>query len=87
MKILITNSFYPPFHIGGACVHSKYLAEALVEQGHKVYVLTSIDAYNLKRREKRIVDSDNGVIVHRLKSPLGKLEPIFNYTFETQKYT
>ena len=86
-KILITSSFYPPHHFGGDAVHAKQLAEALAKEGHKVQVFTSMDAYNLKRKEKRSIQNDNGVIVHRIKSPLGIFEPILNYTFGTQNYT
>jgi glycosyltransferase involved in cell wall biosynthesis len=87
MKILITTSFYPPYHIGGACTHCKYLAEALVKEGHEVHVLASLDAYYFKRGyEKKIVEG-NGVKIHWMQSPLGRLEPIFNYTFGTQPYT
>lgn len=86
-KILMTTSFYPPYHVGGDAIHVKYLAEALVKEGHEVHVLFSIDAYNFKRKEKKEVTNWNGVKVHILKSPLGKLEPVLNYCFGSQRYT
>ncbi len=86
MKILMTTSFYPPYHIGGDAVHVKYLAEALAKKGHEVHVLHSMDAYNLKKNEKK-TPKKSRVIVHTLKSPLGKLEPILNYCIGTQTNT
>jgi glycosyltransferase involved in cell wall biosynthesis len=90
-KILFTTSFYPPYHIGGDAVHVKYLAEALAEKGHEVHVLHSMDAFNFKTKIKNLpikkTKEKSNVIVHTLQSPLGKLEPIFNYCFGTQKYT
>lgn len=87
MKILFTTSFYPPYYIGGACVHVKNLAEALVKEGHEVHVMFSMDAYNLKRGKEKKIENWNGVKVHILRSPLRKLEPILNFWFGTQKYT
>mgnify|MGYP001582572751 CR=1 FL=1 len=86
MKILLTTSFYPPHHIGGDAMHVKYLAEALAEKGHAVHVLYSLDAYNFKKKEKKVLKKSK-VTVHALKSPLGTLEPILNYCFGTQRYT
>src|SRR3989338_8401070 len=86
MKILLTTSFYPPFHIGGDAVHVQYLAEALVKEGNEVHVLHSMDAYRLKKKDKK-ERKESKVIVHTLQSSLGKLEPILNYMFGTQKYT
>ena len=86
MKILMTTSFYPPFHIGGDAIHVKYLAEELVRMGHEVHVLHSMDAYNFKRKENK-TPQKSSVIVHTMKSPIGKLEPILNYSFGTQRYT
>src|SRR3989344_6602223 len=79
MKILITNSFYPPYHVGGDATHCKYLAEALVQEGHEVHVIFSYDAYALKKAYGQKEENWNGVKVHKIKSPLKKLEPILNY--------
>ena len=90
-KILMITSFYPPYHVGGDATHVKYLSESLVKQGHEVHVMYSIDAYNLKKGEKTIKEeneeNENFPIIHKLKSPIGRFEPIFNYTFGTQYYT
>lgn len=88
MKILFTTSFFPPYHVGGDATHVKYLAEALAKEGHDVHVMFSIDAYKLKRKEQpEMPKSWNDVKVHIIEAPSGKLEPIFNYIFGTQKYT
>jgi glycosyltransferase involved in cell wall biosynthesis len=87
MRFLFTTSFYPPFHVGGACTHVKYLAEALAERGHEVHVLYSKDAYRFKRSEKRRPEPEGKVILHELNSPLGRLEPVLNFTFGTRKHT
>lgn len=82
----MTTSFYPPHHIGGDAVHVKYLAESLYRSGSDVQVMHSIDSYRLKGYHPK--KSDNGEIkTHELRSPLGILEPILNYTLGTQRYT
>jgi glycosyltransferase involved in cell wall biosynthesis len=87
VRFLFTTSFYPPYHVGGACTHVKYLAEALAEKGHEVHVLYSKDAYRFKRKGDRPKDRPGKVILHELNSPLGRMEPILNFTFGTQSHT
>jgi len=81
MKILMVSSFYPPYHVGGACMHVYYLANALAEKGHEVHVLYSQDAYFLKRKKKPNGKYPNhkNVILHALKTPIGKFSPLFTY--------
>jgi glycosyltransferase involved in cell wall biosynthesis len=94
-KILMTTSFYPPYHVGGDATHVKYLAEGLVKKGHEVHILHSIDAYNLKNRNKTgrktfhndNESKENDVMLHTLKSPIGRFEPVFNYIFGAQRHT
>src|SRR3989344_3167598 len=87
MRFLFTSSFYPPYHIGGADTHVKYFAEKLAAKGHDVHVFFSLDAFRFKRPyEKKEVDY-KGVTVHAAESPLGRMEPILNYTFRTQQAT
>lgn len=88
MKILFTTSFYPPYHIGGDAMHVKYLAEALAKEGHDVHILHSIDAYEFKRGKKEeLIPTVPNITMHSLRSPLGRLEPVLNYIFGTQKHT
>lgn len=46
MKILIVNSLYPPYVIGGAEISSQKLAEELAKAGHEVAVLATGEADN-----------------------------------------
>lgn len=83
-KILMVTSFYPPYHVGGACTHVYYLANELAKRGHEVHVLYSKDAYYLKRKHKpnsnNYVNHKN-VHLHELKTPWGKFSPIYTYIF------
>ena len=87
---LMTTSFYPPYHLGGACLHVKYLAQELAKRGNEVHVMHSLDAYRLKRSGKissnQKVDYD-GVHVHTIVSPIKKLDPLMAYTFGSSFYT
>ncbi|MFH0876168.1 MAG: glycosyltransferase family 4 protein [archaeon] len=88
MKILLTTSFYPPYHIGGDAVHVKYLAEGLAKRGHNVHVMFSVDAYKFKKKGNfNGIENLNNVTFHPLSSPLGKFEPILNYSLTTMPYT
>ncbi len=87
MKILMTTSFYPPYHVGGADTLVKYFAEALVKEGHEVHVLFSMDAFKFKRPYVKKKEEYNGVHVHALNSPLGNLEPVLNYSVSTMPST
>lgn len=67
-KLLLSTSFYPPYHVGGDAIHVKYLAEELVKRGHEVHVLHSLDAYKVKRKsvpEKAELDE---VYTHTIKT-------------------
>jgi len=86
LKILMTSSFYPPYHVGGACVHVKYLAEQLARRGHEVHVMHSLDAYRIKRGKHLPVQKERdhtNVYIHTLESPLKKLDPLIVYTLGT----
>lgn len=88
-RFLFTTSFYPPYHVGGDAVHVKYLAEELAREGHEVHVLHSLDAYRLKRKNflflKQEPEPEN-VFVHRIESPLKKLDPLMAYVFGRSFY-
>ncbi|BEO36786.1 glycosyl transferase [Serratia marcescens] len=55
MNILMVNTLYAPYAVGGAEVSVQLLAEELVKSGHKVRVLT---LHNEKKRKKELL---NGV--------------------------
>jgi glycosyltransferase involved in cell wall biosynthesis len=83
LTFLFTTSFYPPYHVGGACVHVKYLAEELARRGHEVHVMHSLDAYKLKRgNHLPACDEEDctSVSVHTIESPFKKLDPLMVYT-------
>jgi glycosyltransferase involved in cell wall biosynthesis len=60
MKILLISTLYPPHVIGGAEKAASRLAEAFVNRGHQVVVVT------LHPGSKEIIDNRNGVRVYRL---------------------
>ena len=61
MKILLINYEYPPIG-GGAATASRYLAEALVQQGNEVAVLTA--AF----RDRVGFEKEKGVSVYRVRA-------------------
>ena len=71
MKIMIFNSLYYPYRIGGAEVSVQLLAEEFAKQGHKVRVIT------LHEHEKRKVKMINDVEVIYL--PLKNIYWPFDY--------
>jgi glycosyltransferase involved in cell wall biosynthesis len=77
--IVMTSTFYPPYHIGGDAMHVKYLAEALVQNGHEVHVLHSIDAYRLKKGVRRRAMEETAVNIHQVETAVGRLSPALAY--------
>jgi glycosyltransferase involved in cell wall biosynthesis len=70
LRFILTSSFYPPYHIGGAELHVNYLAQELVKRGHEVHVLHSVDAYRVKRGKEQFEAKQDGVLVHPIETPL-----------------
>jgi hypothetical protein len=53
------------------------LARALVSEGHHVEVVHCEDAYRLQGSEQVAMQTEqDGVVVHRLRSPFGMLSPL-----------
>ncbi len=86
MKFLMTSTFYPPLHIGGDAMYVKYLAEALVKSGHEVHILHSADAYYIKRGYKEMKREDDGIHVHTIRTPMGKMRTAWGYAFGRNNY-
>lgn len=89
LTFLLTTSFYPPYHVGGACVHVKYLAEELARRGHEIHVMHSLDAYRVKRGDRLPMSSlcdYKNLNIHTLEAPLKKLDPLMIYTTGTSFY-
>ncbi len=83
-SILMISSFYPPYHVGGACIHVYHLANALAELGHEVHIVYSMDCYYLKKGNmipKGIYPNNENVILHPIKSPSSVIAPIAAHTF------
>lgn len=78
LKFVMLTTFYPPYHLGGACLHVYDLSNELAKRGHEVHIIHSIDAYYLNRREppKGNYPNHERVFLHPLKSKLGKAAPL-----------
>ena len=73
LTFVMTSSFYPPYHIGGACIFVKNLSEELARMGHEVHVLHSLDAYGVKKKSYRATEEQGiqqgAVRTHVVKTP------------------
>lgn len=77
MRFCMITTFYPPYHFGGCGIYVRALSRALVAQGHEVEVMHCIDAYRTKYKDAMPDEGpDEGIVVHRLKSPFGFLSPL-----------
>ena len=82
-KILMVTSFYPPYHVGGACTHVYNLANELAKRGHEIHIIFSKDAYYLKRKHEPIANdykNHENIHLHDVKTPFGKISPLYSYT-------
>ncbi|MDD1770719.1 MAG: glycosyltransferase [Methanomassiliicoccales archaeon] len=68
LKIVMTSTFFPPYHLGGDAIHVKLLKEELEARGHEVHVVHNLDAYRLKGGKKEATRQEN---VHPLRSTFG----------------
>ena len=78
-RIIMTSTFYPPFHLGGDAVHVRYLAEELARRGHEVHVLHSLDAFSLKARGVHPELTSTDVMTHPVGTALGPLSATLTY--------
>lgn len=77
MRFCMATTFYPPYHFGGDATFVQALARALVARGHHVEVVHCEDAYRLRGKEQPAAQVEqDGVVVHRLRSPFGMLSPL-----------
>lgn len=83
--IVMTSTFYPPFHLGGDAVHVKYLAEELVRRGHEVHVLHSMDAYDLKTKGGRPKPTRSDVSTHAVETRMGSSSAAMSYLTGTNR--
>lgn len=85
----MVTTFYPPYHAGGCGIHVYQLSNLLAQEGHRVEVIHCIDSFYIKQREKRGGEFPHhkNVLVHSVKSGLGKLSPVTNYLFGYPLFT
>jgi len=77
MRFCMVTTFYPPYHYGGDATFVRGLSCALVERGHEVEVVHCEDAYRAVGGSPRVPSgAEDGVIVHRLRTPFGRLSPL-----------
>ncbi|HBQ2197552.1 TPA: glycosyl transferase, partial [Klebsiella pneumoniae] len=60
MKIMMFNTLYYPFKVGGAEVSVKLLAESLVKKGHEVQV---VSITNENQRKERLIEGVTSVCI------------------------
>lgn len=77
-RIVMTSTFYPPYHLGGDATHVKMLKEQLEARGHEVHVVHSLDAYRLKQGEIADgIEAPPGV--HPIEGRWGKWSAVGTY--------
>jgi glycosyltransferase involved in cell wall biosynthesis len=78
MRACMVTTFYPPYSFGGDATYVRGLARGLVARGWEVEVIHCLDAYQLlhKGPAPSETELDDGILVHRLTSPLGPLSPL-----------
>ena len=77
MRFCMVTTFYPPYHFGGDALFVQALGRALVARGHHVEVVHCEDAFRLQGREQSAGGGEqDGVLVHRIRSPFGMLSPL-----------
>lgn len=75
LRFAMITTFYPPYHFGGDGQAVRRLVHALARRGHLVDVIHDVDAYRMlgKGKEPAPLDEPEGVRIHGLRSPLGRL--------------
>lgn len=79
MRFCMVSTFYPPFHAGGDAIYLQALAGALRRAGHEVEVVHCEDAFRIHGTPgaEPVPQRDDGIVVHRLRHPLGLLSPLY----------
>ena len=76
-RIVMTSTFYPPYHLGGDATHVKALKAELEKVGHEVHVLHSLDAFSLKKGSVGAIKPAPGV--HAVEGGMGKWSAVATY--------
>lgn len=77
-RIVMTSTFFPPFHLGGDATHVRMLRDELARRGHEVHVLHSLDAYMLKRGGE-LPSAAPDALVRGVRGPFGKWSAVGTY--------
>ena len=79
MRFCMVTTFYPPFHTGGDAIFVQTLARALQRAGHNIDVVHCEDAFRICNADvpEAQQGGDDGIVVHRLRHPLGPLSPLY----------
>lgn len=78
MTFCMLTTFFGPHSFGGDAAFVDRLSRALARHGHEVHVIYCQDAFEISRGEQppRSYETPPGVIVHALRSSLGRLSPL-----------
>ena len=79
VRVCMVTTFYPPHNFGGDGLFVQQLSRGLVDAGHEVEVVHCTDAWRVvsgRSEPEQAEAADDGVVVHRLRSRLGKLSPL-----------
>lgn len=81
MRFGMITTFYAPYSYGGDATYVRNLSKSLRALGHEVEVIASTDAYLLRNEDEAKVDTtvEDGIKVHRLRHPAGKLAPLSSH--------
>ncbi len=81
-RIVMTTTFFPPYHLGGDAIHVSMLTDELLRRKHEVTIIHSVDAYALKRGKLASIDrpiDKEGLTVVPLRSAYGRASPMMTY--------
>jgi glycosyltransferase involved in cell wall biosynthesis len=81
MHFCHVTTFYPPYSFGGDAIAVQRLCQALARRGHRVTVISDLDAYHALHRRPLppVAEPDDGVEVIRLRSSLGTLSSLLTH--------
>jgi len=93
LKYALTTTFFPPFHLGGDAIHVELLANELVKRGNEVHVFYGLDAYLIKRGNRKIKEMEkdssdhHGIHLHHYATLTPRLSTLAEYSFGISSIT
>jgi len=79
LRICMVATFYPPASFGGDGIQIQRLARALVERGHEVTVVHSLEAYRALGGTVVAEPDDDGVRTIAVDAGLGRVSPLLTH--------